>query len=85
MNEAKTLFYVYNLLAARELRVGRLARMNMLVEKDNISYGEYSWIERPCHYRHTHVLSVSKIARTDPRPATSVSERGASCSGLYIL
>ena len=34
----------------------------------------YSWIECPCHYRHTHVLSVSRIARTDPRPATSVSE-----------
>ena len=31
---------------------------------------------------HTHVLSVSRIARTDPRPATSVSERGASRSGL---
>ena len=34
----------------------------------------YSWIECPCHYRHTDVLSVSRIARTDLRPATSVSE-----------
>ena len=32
----------------------------------------YSWIERPCHNRHT--------ARTNLRPATSVSERGASGS-----
>ena len=38
----------------------------------------YSWIERPCHYRHTHIDSGCRIARTNLRPATSVSERGAS-------
>ena len=36
--------------------------------------------ERPCHYRHTHIASGCRIARTDLRPATSVSERGASGS-----
>ena len=40
----------------------------------------YSWIERPCHYRYKSIVSGTRIARTDLRPATSVSERGASGS-----
>jgi hypothetical protein len=38
----------------------------------------YSWIERPCQNRYTHFLSGCRKARTNLRPATSVSERAAS-------
>ena len=38
----------------------------------------YSWIERPCQNRYTHFLSGCRKARTNPRPATVVSERAAS-------
>jgi hypothetical protein len=36
------------------------------------------WIERPCQNRYTHFLSGCRKARTNLRPATSVSDRAAS-------
>ena len=45
----------------------------------------YSWIERPCYFSLKSKLSGCRKARINLRPATSVSERGASRSGLYIF
>ena len=45
----------------------------------------YSWIESPCQNRYTHFLSGCRKARTNPRPATVVSERAASSPACTLL
>ena len=63
-----------------ETLVAGLRSVLAILQPETMLLYLYSWIERPCHNRHTVIVSGCRIARTDPRPATSVSERGASGS-----